>query len=129
VADFGFDGASAAEVCDQLGGQPAPCATDQDAGGLHAMTAKTFHADLVSAEVIAIVIIFDHEVQVSADVPCRSLLPVSRGWTQNINSFGNGLIHRHRVISPAITARPWTARVAVNLGHPNCRMTSRTRAS
>jgi hypothetical protein len=37
VADFRFDGASASQVCDQFGGQPAPRAADQDAGFLLAM--------------------------------------------------------------------------------------------
>ena len=32
VADLGFDGASAAEVCDEFWCQAAPCAADQDAG-------------------------------------------------------------------------------------------------
>ena len=32
-------------------------------------------------------------------------------------------------ISPAITARPWTARTAANFGQPNCRATSRMRRS
>lgn len=35
----------------------------------------------------------------------------------------------HLEISPASTARPCTASVAVNLGQANCLMTSRTRAS
>jgi len=39
------------------------------------------------------------------------------------------LVFRHRVISPAITARPCTASVAVNRGQPNRWMTSSTRAS
>lgn len=38
-------------------------------------------------------------------------------------------IYSHTEISPFITARPWAARIAENLGHPNCRTTSRTRAS
>lgn len=39
VTDFGLDGAPAAEVCDQLGCQAAPCAADQDAGPVLAMAA------------------------------------------------------------------------------------------
>lgn len=35
----------------------------------------------------------------------------------------------HREISPAKTARPCTARIAANFGHPNSRTTSMTRAS
>lgn len=38
VADLGLDGAAAAEVCDQLRGQAAPCAADQHAGRLNAVT-------------------------------------------------------------------------------------------
>lgn len=39
VSDLSLDGTSAAQVRDQLRCQPAPCAADQDAGRLDAMTA------------------------------------------------------------------------------------------
>ena len=39
MANFGFDGASAAEVRDQFWCQAAPCAADQDAGRLNAVAA------------------------------------------------------------------------------------------
>lgn len=63
-----------------------------------------FFADLVSAEVIALVTILGHEVRDFADVTCRSLMPMSRIRMWGIRSVGKGPFHRHRSISPTNTA-------------------------
>jgi len=65
---------------------------------------------------------------VKARIVAESYLPGAR-VCDVAAKYGLIARHGHRAISPANTARPWTARVAVNLVHPNFRTISIKRAS